>query len=204
MEVWCGDQKTTVLSVEQRSQKMLVWLSPPAPVLKNNRHTSLYTFKAYSMMVWCILWNDYRNSFSYHLSSYIDKEKRKEKISLWLRTLRISPPNNFPIYHIAVSAVVTMLYVTSLVLTYLVTRSLYLLTTSLQFSHSPPLASGNHKCDFFFCKFVCLDPTYKWGHTVFIFLCPAYFTVSYPWKECKLVQLLWKTEWRLPLLPNLK
>lgn len=79
-------------------------------------------------------------------------------------------PNNFPVYHTAVVAVVTLLYFTSLVLTHLVAGSLYLLPTGLQFSHSPPSASGNHKWDFFFCKFVCVGPTYKGAHTMLVLL----------------------------------
>ena len=53
-----------------------------------------------------------------------------------------------------------MLYITSLVLTCLITGSLHLLTTFLQFPlprHPIPTpASGNHKSDLFFFEFVCL------------------------------------------------
>ena len=70
-----------------------------------------------------------------------------------MRTLRIYPFNNFPGRRTAVLAVVTMLYVTSLVLTYPVTGSLYLLTTFLQVRLFPPSASGNHKSDLFFCEY---------------------------------------------------
>ena len=60
-------------------------------------------------------------------------------------TLRIYYLSN-PIYHIAVLAIVIMLCTTSLlVLTYLITGSLCLLTTFIQFCLSLPPASSNHK-----------------------------------------------------------
>ena len=37
------------------------------------------------------------------------------------------------------------------------------------------ITSGKHKADFFLYDFI-LDSAYKWDHTVFIFLCLAYFT----------------------------
>ena len=70
-----------------------------------------------------------------------------------MRTLRIYSRNNFAMYHTAVLTVVIMLYTTSLVLTYLVTGSLYLLTTFLLFPLPPPPASDNHKSDLFFYEF---------------------------------------------------
>ena len=83
---------------------------------------------------------------------------------LVMRTLRIYTPNNSHINHRAVLSTV-VLYITFLVLIYLITGSLHLLTTSLSFPH-PPSASGNHKSDlcfyvegFFFLSF--LDSTYK-------------------------------------------
>ena len=78
-----------------------------------------------------------------------------------MKTLRICSLNKFPVYHIALLAVVTILCIIFLVLTYLITRSLYLLTTFLQYSFPPPSASGNRKSDLFLYGFVCfLDSTY--------------------------------------------
>ena len=47
--------------------------------------------------------------------------------------------SNFPIYHVEVLTTVIMLYITSLVFIYLITRSLYLLITFLQFPLPQPL-----------------------------------------------------------------
>ena len=46
-----------------------------------------------------------------------------------MRTLRIYSLNNFPLHQSVMLPIVTMLYIISLGLTYLVTGSLYLLTT---------------------------------------------------------------------------
>ena len=62
-----------------------------------------------------------------------------------------------------------MLYITFLVLTYLKTGSLYLLTTFIQFPLLPSPASGNHKSDLFFIiflKFILF--IYFWLHWVFV------------------------------------
>lgn len=67
-----------------------------------------------------------------------------------MRTLRIYPLNHFPICHRAVLAVVIMLKITSLILTYFVTLSLYLLTTFLQFPLSLLSTSDDRKSDLFF------------------------------------------------------
>lgn len=48
---------------------------------------------------------------------------------------------NFPIYHTAVLTTVIILYITSLVVSYLVTGSLYFLNTFLQFSLPPTLVT---------------------------------------------------------------
>ena len=71
-----------------------------------------------------------------------------------MRTLRIYSLNHFHILHTAVFVIFIMLYFMSLVLIYLVTGSLYLLTTFIQLCLPPPPASGNHKSDLF-CEFVC-------------------------------------------------
>ena len=46
-----------------------------------------------------------------------------------------------------------MLYIASLVLIYLITGSLYLLTTFMSFPLPLPPTSGNHKSDLFFYEF---------------------------------------------------
>ena len=72
-----------------------------------------------------------------------------------MRTLRIYSQLSY-ISYINVSCGYHVVYITSLVLTYLITRSLYLLTTFLQFLLPLHLASGNHKSDLFFCELVVL------------------------------------------------
>ena len=47
-----------------------------------------------------------------------------------------------------------MLYITSLVLIYLITGGLYLLTAFIQLPLPLPPASGDHKSDLFFYEFV--------------------------------------------------
>ena len=69
----------------------------------------------------------------------LKKERKKAKIFLLvMRTLRIYSLNNFPIYHIAVLAIIIMLYITYLVLIYLITGNVLLLTF-LQFPASSRL-----------------------------------------------------------------
>ena len=70
-----------------------------------------------------------------------------------MRTLRIYSLTNFSIYHTAVLTIVVMLYIPSLVLIYLTTRSVHSLITFLQFLLLTPPASGNHKSDLFFYEF---------------------------------------------------
>ena len=71
-----------------------------------------------------------------------------------MRTLRSYSLNNFPIYHTVVLLIVITLYITALVLVYLITGSIYLLTTFFQFPLPPRTASSNHKTNLFFCEFV--------------------------------------------------
>ena len=54
-----------------------------------------------------------------------------------MRTFRTYSLINIQIYHTAVLTMVMMLYITSLVLIYLITVSWYLLTTSLEFQIQP-------------------------------------------------------------------
>lgn len=72
-----------------------------------------------------------------------------------MRTPRIYSLN-FPKCHTAVLAIVSVLHIVSLVLTYLITESLYLLTTFFQFPLLSPSNSGNHKSDFFFSELLFL------------------------------------------------
>lgn len=69
-----------------------------------------------------------------------------------MRTLRC-PLLATSLYHAAVVTIDIMLYTIALVLIYLITGNLYLLTTFLQF---PLSTSGNHKSDLFFYEFVLL------------------------------------------------
>ena len=69
-----------------------------------------------------------------------------------------------------------MLYIKSLVLIYLVTGSFNILTTFFQFSFTRFSESDNHKSYLFFCELsfsffsLFLNSSYKWDHTVFVFL----------------------------------
>ena len=127
-----------------------------------------------------MLWNDY-NRFSYHSSSHMDmirKNKKKGKHFLpMMRNLRVYSLNKFPIYYISVLVIVIILYITSLELIYLVTESLYLLTTFLQYSLFPPITPRNHKSESF-SEFLFSDSTYKWDHTVFVSLFDLFQTES--------------------------
>ena len=67
-----------------------------------------------------------------------------------MRTLRIYYLNNFHIQCTAVFSIFIMLYITSLILIYLITGSLYLLTVFIQVPIPPPPASGRHQSDLFF------------------------------------------------------
>ena len=67
---------------------------------------------------------------------------------LVMRTLRIDSLN-FHVKHTAVLTVVSMLCIMSLVLIYLITGSLYILTTFIQFPHYSPPPHHNHKSDLF-------------------------------------------------------
>lgn len=79
------------------------------------------------------------------------------QVSLEMRTLRIySQHLSYIIY--CILAIFIMLYLISLIFVYLISESLYLLTTISSFSfplHSPLPTSSNHKSDFFFSEFVC-------------------------------------------------
>ena len=68
-----------------------------------------------------------------------------------MKTLRIYSLNNFDIEHTAMLIIFIMLYIAPLVTVniYLITESLFLLTTFTQLPLSPPLTSGNHESDLF-------------------------------------------------------
>lgn len=71
---------------------------------------------------------------------------------------RICPLSNFRIWHTTKFTLVIMLYITSLVLIYLITKGLYLLTTFIQFLLPSPPISGGYGSDYFFsmsCFFSC-------------------------------------------------
>ena len=87
-----------------------------------------------------------------------------------MRTFHIYCLSNFQLYNTVVLTPVTMVYITFPELTYLITGSLYLLTTFSHFPHPnpPPLATTN----LFSVSMssVVLDSTCKWDHTVLVFL----------------------------------
>ena len=121
-------------------------------LLRNNWHTSLCKFKAFSMMVWfTYVVNDFHQRFSKHPSSHIDTitRKRRKKFLLVMRTLRIYSFNNLPIHCTGVLAMVTTLYIPSLVLFCLITAGFNFMVTFFQFASPPLSASDNHNSDLF-------------------------------------------------------
>ena len=101
--------------------------------------------------------NDHHDKSSYHLSPY-------KNITLWL-------------------TIFLTVYIFSPWLIYFLTEILYFLT-STHFRYPPgPFFSGNHlflciydSVSLLFYLLCVLDSTYKWNHTVFVFLCLIYFT----------------------------
>ena len=67
-----------------------------------------------------------------------------------MRTPRIYSLHNFHIWHIVVLITLFMLYIASLILIYLISRALYLLSAFIQFFFSPPSTSGVHYSDLVF------------------------------------------------------
>lgn len=111
-----------------------------------------------------LLWSDYHSwwaniilSYRYNNKKKRRKGKRKKNVLLMMRTHSICSLN-FP--YIAVLAVVILLYITSLVLTYLITGSLCLLTTFPQFPLPHPLSLVTSLISFSMTCF--LDSTCKW------------------------------------------
>ena len=89
-----------------------------------------------------------------------------------VRTVKIYSSSNFQVYSTALT-IVTMLYIRSPELTHHIIEILFPLTTLTQYLNST--TPGNSKCTL--CLYKCLfNFTYNWYHTVFIFLCLAYFT----------------------------
>ena len=84
--------------------------------------------------------------------------------------------SNLHIYHTVVITIIIMLYITFLVLLYLIPGSMCLLTIFIQFLHPQPLRATANMISFFSMSLsICLDSTYKWDHTVSVFLCLTYF-----------------------------
>lgn len=73
-----------------------------------------------------------------------------------MRTLTICSLNNYPIYQTVVLAILIMLYITSLVILYVITGRLYFLTTFLQFYFLTPPTSGVITSLISFCILFCL------------------------------------------------
>ena len=63
--------------------------------------------------------------------SYTYNRKKRKKVIFVMRVLRMHSLN-FPVYHVAVLSLIITLYVTSLVLIYLIIGRLYFLTTFFQ------------------------------------------------------------------------
>lgn len=72
--------------------------------------------------------------FTVYIISYRYK-KKKNVFFLVIRTFKVYSFSNFPASHTAVLSIAPVLYVTTPVLLYFMTGSLYLLTTFLQFPH---------------------------------------------------------------------
>ena len=87
-----------------------------------------------------------------------------------VRTFKISSLSTFQIYRILLLAIVTMLHIIFPELLHLTTKSLYLLITVIHFPQPLLPASGNQQSTLCIYKFDILDYTYKWDHTVFVFL----------------------------------
>ena len=83
-----------------------------------------------------------------------------------------------------------MLCVTCPVLTYLVTGSLYLLTTFIQFLLSPALNLGNHKSDLFFYELVCFWSIIDLQHDVSSWHTTQWFNISIHYKMITMIKLV--------------
>ena len=88
--------------------------------------------------------------------SLVNITSHSYNLFLLMRTLKIYFLSNFQIYNIVLLTTVTMLYITSPVLIYVITGSLYHLVTFTQFSPILSLNSGNqtkpnqnYECGFF-------------------------------------------------------
>lgn len=95
-------------------------------------HTMLYKFKVYNLMIWFtyILWNDYTVRL---VNTSVTAELRFF-VCVVLRTFKICPLSNFPLYNTVLLIVVTIFYVRFLELTQLMTGSLYPFSTFTHFS----------------------------------------------------------------------
>ena len=115
--------------------------------------------------------------FSEHSSSHIDiikiKERKEGKNYPCDENSLFYFLNNFAIYHTIALAVV-MFYITTLVLIYLVTESLYVLNIFLQFPLSQTPTCSSYKfylfvliwCGVFIVWVFFLDSTYNWDNRI--------------------------------------
>lgn len=104
-----------------------------------------------------------------------------------MRTLKIYLLSSIQIYYAAVLTIVTVLHIVSLVLLYLLTRSLYLLTTSLQFPHPHPL---NLPPSYILIQIMAIElaTSYPWLYMqkciLLAFNATLYSTVYVSFEEC--------------------
>lgn len=160
---------------------LLRYMRPPfvfffSVLLRNHWHASLCKFKVHSMIVW-FTYN--QKGFNSRPSSHTDTIKSKERRIKGKCFLPVATILSSSIYHTAALAV----YITSLGPVYLITGSLYLLTTFLQFPlphHlllvTASLISSSISLVLVVLLIFFLDATYKWDQTVCVFLCLTYFT----------------------------
>lgn len=119
-------------------------------------------------MIWYkyILQNNYYNK---RLTSIISHSYNF--FFLVIRT-EIYSVRNFQIYNRALLTVINMLYITSAGFICLTTGSFYRFTT--HFSNPPPIPLTTTLCSLYLWFQFLLDSTYRWDHTVYVFLWLAY------------------------------
>ena len=120
------------------------------PVLSRNKWHKL-PFKSCTMIVWftyAVKWLSQWVQLTFIFSYRYNKKKRKRKVHfpLMIGTLRTYSLNNFPMCHTSLLIIVTMLYITYLVLVFLITGIFYLLT-----NFTPHHAGKAHICLVWHC-----------------------------------------------------
>ena len=96
-----------------------------------------------------------------------------------MKTFKIYYLSNFQIYNIVNYSHHAVHYI-SWWFIYLITRSVYLFTPSpICQAPTPALPATNLNVLFLWVLFCFLDSTYKWDHTVFVFLCLIYIYLTF-------------------------